>query len=65
MPMPAKTFLPAFVGFMAFAVGYTTVVARGEGNAIDNARTRWQQQKKRGDEAMSAAGQQWLEEHKH
>jgi len=46
-------------------VGYTTYVARTEGNAIDNARTRWQQQKMRGDSAMSEAGAQWLKEHEH
>jgi hypothetical protein len=48
---------------LAFGATYTTVVARGEGNAIDNARTRWQQQKMRGDSAMSEAGARWLREH--
>lgn len=50
--------------YPAFSFTYTTVVARGEGNAMDAARTRWQQQKMRGDNAMSAAGAKWLEEHK-
>lgn len=49
----------------ALSFTYTAVVARGEGNTIDAARKRWQDQKKRGDAAMSAAGSKWLEEHKH
>jgi hypothetical protein len=44
-------------------VGYTTHVARTEGKVIDDARTRWQQQKKRADSAMSEAGAQRLKEH--
>ena len=48
----------------AISFTYTAVVARGEGNAIDNARSRWQQQKARGDAAMSAYGASLLESHK-
>lgn len=48
----------------AFSFTYTAVVARGEGNTIDAARSRWQAQKRRGDEAITAHGTQWLEEHK-
>ena len=81
MPVPTKSFwlpLASFLGtyysdrfsrnanvFQALSFTYTAVVARGEGNAMDNARRRWQQQKQRGDAAMTAAGTKWLEEHKH
>ncbi|KAF2247062.1 hypothetical protein BU26DRAFT_520332 [Trematosphaeria pertusa] len=65
MPMTPKSFWPALAGFLALSFTYTAVVARGEGNTIDAARKRWQDQKKRGDAAMSAAGSKWLEEHKH
>ncbi|KAF1364569.1 hypothetical protein EJ07DRAFT_100082 [Lizonia empirigonia] len=44
MPAAPKSFLPAFAGFMVFAFSYTFVVATQEGAAMDNARTRWQNQ---------------------
>jgi hypothetical protein len=44
MPAAAKSFLPAFAGFLAFAGTYTVVVAAKEGAAMDGARTRWQNQ---------------------
>ncbi|KAH7128361.1 hypothetical protein B0J11DRAFT_578582 [Dendryphion nanum] len=62
MPVAAKSYWPIFAGFIAFSFTYTTVVARKEGNAMDAARTRWQQQKLRGDQAMSAYGASLLEQ---
>lgn len=61
MPVATQSFLPALAAFMALSFTYTAVVAKGEGNAIDNARSRWQQQKARGDAAMSAYGASMLE----
>ncbi|KAF2749904.1 hypothetical protein M011DRAFT_484580 [Sporormia fimetaria CBS 119925] len=62
MPATPKSFLPALATFLALSFTYTAVVARNEGNAIDNAKRRWQQQKARGDAAMSAYGQHMLEQ---
>ncbi|PSN74203.1 hypothetical protein BS50DRAFT_627550 [Corynespora cassiicola Philippines] len=56
MPAQPKSFWPALASFIAFSFTYTAVVARGEGNAIDNARTRWQNQMQRGNQAMSDHG---------
>ncbi|KAF1844299.1 uncharacterized protein K460DRAFT_419227 [Cucurbitaria berberidis CBS 394.84] len=53
MPVAAKSYLPTFIGFMAFAVTYTTVVASKEGATIDGARTRWQNQHARAQLALS------------
>lgn len=53
MPVAAKSYLPTFVGFMVFAVTYTTVVASKEGAAVDGARTRWQEQHARARHALS------------
>ncbi|KAF2649802.1 hypothetical protein K491DRAFT_721334 [Lophiostoma macrostomum CBS 122681] len=61
MPAVTKSFMPALAAFIAFSFTYTAVVARHEGNAIDNARTRWQQQMQRGTDAMSAYGASQLE----
>ncbi|KAF2274767.1 uncharacterized protein EI97DRAFT_434994 [Westerdykella ornata] len=62
MPAAAKSFWPALAAFMALSFTYTAVVARNEGNAIDNAKRRWQQQKARRDAAMSAQGAHLLEQ---
>ncbi|KAJ4373281.1 hypothetical protein N0V83_003575 [Neocucurbitaria cava] len=53
MPVAAKSYLPAFLGFMAFGLTYTTVVAAKEGAAVDGARTRWQDQHARARYALS------------
>ncbi|KAF2203083.1 hypothetical protein GQ43DRAFT_284552 [Delitschia confertaspora ATCC 74209] len=45
MPAATKTFMPALATFIALSFTYTAVVARKEGNTIDAARTRWQQQR--------------------
>ncbi|ORY09825.1 hypothetical protein BCR34DRAFT_602548 [Clohesyomyces aquaticus] len=66
MPLQPKSFWPALAAFVGASFTYTYVVARGEGNAMDGARTRWQQQKMRGEQAISAHGQAMLEqEQKH
>ncbi|KAF2624843.1 hypothetical protein BU25DRAFT_460688 [Macroventuria anomochaeta] len=44
MPAAPKSFLPAFAGFIVFAFSYTFIQASKEGAAMDNARTRWQNQ---------------------
>jgi hypothetical protein len=41
---------------------YTTIVARKEGQHVDNARTRFQQQRMRGNQAMSDYGARLLEQ---
>ncbi|KAF2194801.1 hypothetical protein K469DRAFT_706289 [Zopfia rhizophila CBS 207.26] len=64
MPVATKSFWPALATFIAFSFTYTTVVARGEGSAVDAARTRWQQQKARGDQALSSYGANLLEQQK-
>ncbi|KAH7080924.1 hypothetical protein FB567DRAFT_532095 [Paraphoma chrysanthemicola] len=44
MPAVPKSYLPTFAAFLVGAITYTTVVATKEGAAIDNARSRWQDQ---------------------
>jgi len=46
---------------LAFSFTYTAIVAHKEGSSVDAARTRWQEQMRRGNEAMTAAGTQILE----
>ncbi|KAF2642214.1 hypothetical protein P280DRAFT_296913 [Massarina eburnea CBS 473.64] len=53
MPATPKSFWPVLAGFIAVSFTYTAVSARNEGNTIDAARTRWQQQMKRGNQALS------------
>ncbi|KAF2794418.1 hypothetical protein K505DRAFT_219545, partial [Melanomma pulvis-pyrius CBS 109.77] len=53
MPVPAKSMLPALTTFLVLSLTYTTIVARKEGQNIDSARTRFQQQRLRGNQAMS------------
>jgi hypothetical protein len=54
-PSPLRSLLALSNLAIAFSFTYTTVVARKEGAAVDGARTRWQQQKARGDHAMYGA----------
>ncbi|PVH93351.1 hypothetical protein DM02DRAFT_541726 [Periconia macrospinosa] len=53
MPLAAKSFWPALATFIGLSFTYTAIAARNEGNTIDAARTRWQQQMQRGNLAMS------------
>ncbi|KAF2496817.1 hypothetical protein BU16DRAFT_560132 [Lophium mytilinum] len=42
MPAAAKSFWPAFAGFMVLAGTYTTTVARSEGKAMEHSNTRYE-----------------------
>ncbi|KAF1952156.1 hypothetical protein CC80DRAFT_377055, partial [Byssothecium circinans] len=53
MPAAPKSFLPALATFITLSFTYTAVSARNEGSTIDAARTRWQQQMMRGNQALS------------
>ncbi|KAF2715749.1 hypothetical protein K504DRAFT_497610 [Pleomassaria siparia CBS 279.74] len=62
MPVPAKSMLPPLGAFLAFSLTYTAIVAQKEGQHVDNARTRFQQQRERGNQAMSDYGARILEQ---
>ncbi|KAF2873966.1 hypothetical protein BDV95DRAFT_604185 [Massariosphaeria phaeospora] len=62
MPIATKSYGPALAAFLALSFTYTAIEARAEGNTIDAARTRWQQQMQRGNQAMSAYGTRLLEQ---
>ncbi|KAJ4288668.1 hypothetical protein N0V90_011905 [Kalmusia sp. IMI 367209] len=64
MPAAPRSFVGALSAFIALSFTYTAVVARYEGSTIDAARTRWQNQMRRGNEAMSG-GVTLLEATKH
>ncbi|KAF2442876.1 hypothetical protein P171DRAFT_486845 [Karstenula rhodostoma CBS 690.94] len=53
MPAAPKSFVGALATFIVGSFTYTAYVARYEGNQIDAARTRWQDQMRRGNAAMS------------
>ncbi|CAI6336265.1 unnamed protein product [Periconia digitata] len=62
MPAVAKSFWPALATFIGLSFTYTFTAARSEGNSIDAARTRWQQQMQRGNLALSGGATDILEE---